>query len=32
MEKDTVDSTPAIVAIDLDSADFVAPIKSHSIL
>ena len=32
MEKDTVDSIPAIVAIDLDNADFVAPIKSHSIL
>ena len=32
MEKDTVDSIPAIVAIDLDNADFVTPIKSHSIL
>ena len=32
MEKDTVDSTPAIVGIDLDSTDFVGPIESHSIL
>ena len=32
MEKDTVDSTPAIVAIDMDSTDFVGPIESHSIL
>ena len=30
MEKDTVDSTPAIVAIDMDSTDFVGPIESHS--
>ena len=32
MEKDTVDSTPAIVAIDMDSTDFVGLIESHSIL
>ena len=32
IEKDAVDSTPTIVATDWDSADFVAPIKSHSIL